>query len=563
MARSDTLAVHVLFHPSEERDVSAAAKVYTWEDPGSSIRIQISLDLVERLAAAMQEGLGTGARGIEIGGILLGRRLPGSQRAVLIEDFELAPCQHLRGASYTLSPKERENLGARLARHEPERVAGYFRSHTRPGLYLDQDDFATISGYFPDPSNVFLVVRPSAEGPATGGFFFWEEGDINRKSTYRQFAFDRAQLEAGVSRTGLRPAAPAAAKHSVVPEPATQARYRVPPVSWLAVPAIAGVFLAAGLFVSRNHASKQPQTVVPAAVRAPRQPELSLDVERTGDALRVRWDPNLPAVRQAALGVLWITDGGQQFRRELDPQELAEGSTTYTPVSNDVNFELRIFALTDQTNKSFEEIAPAPAPTQVAGSEAPPGAPAASRPVPEALGKPSPFRASRAKRPRIPVPAPVTAARALPHVEPPPPLPAERHPAELAGALPFHSLPSLPPAPEAAVSYETPRASAFRRALRKISPFGDPDAPDAFVPPAPIRKVSPAVPDGDAQGSVDVKVYIDESGKVSRAQLLTKDSDLADAALNAARQWHFTPARKRDKPVPSEMVLHFRFGGEM
>jgi len=57
---------------------------------------------------------------------------------------------------------------------------------------------------------------------------------------------------------------------------------------------------------------------------------------------------------------------------------------------------------------------------------------------------------------------------------------------------------------------------------------------------------------------VDVKVFIDESGNVTRAQALTKGGDLASAALSAARQWQFTPARKRGKPVASEMLLHFR-----
>jgi len=83
---------------------------------------------------------------------------------------------------------------------------------------------------------------------------------------------------------------------------------------------------------------------------------------------------------------------------------------------------------------------------------------------------------------------------------------------------------------------------------------------DGFVPPAPDHKVSPTMPSG-SEGSVDVKVYIDESGNVSRAQLLTKKNELAGVSLGAARQWHFTPARKHDKPVASEMVLHFRFGG--
>src|ERR1022692_1033036 len=102
-----------------------------------------------------------------------------------IEDFELAPCEHLRGPSYTLSPKDRRLLGTRLAHRRARQVVGYFRSHTRPGMYLDQEDFAVFSHYFPDPSQVFLLVSPATEGPAIGGFFFWEDGDVNRRSTYR------------------------------------------------------------------------------------------------------------------------------------------------------------------------------------------------------------------------------------------------------------------------------------------------------------------------------------------------------------------------------------------
>jgi outer membrane biosynthesis protein TonB len=105
--------------------------------------------------------------------------------------------------------------------------------------------------------------------------------------------------------------------------------------------------------------------------------------------------------------------------------------------------------------------------------------------------------------------------------------------------------------------------SALKRALHRISTLGDGEAADGFVPPAPVHKVSPALPPGLAppDGPVDVKVFIDASGNVSRAQLLTKKSDLAGAALGAAHQWRFTPARKHDKAVASEIVLHFRFGG--
>jgi TonB family protein len=100
------------------------------------------------------------------------------------------------------------------------------------------------------------------------------------------------------------------------------------------------------------------------------------------------------------------------------------------------------------------------------------------------------------------------------------------------------------------VTYDTPHAGVLRRAFRKI-------AAEDYVPPSPIRKVSP-VSHGNAT-TIDVKVSIDASGSVTRAQVLTKGSSLAGEAVAAAERWQFSPARKHDKPAPSEMVLHFRF----
>lgn len=153
-------------------NIASSEAGYVWEDPGDSIMVQLSLDLIERLGAAIQQGIGTGPRGAEVGGILLGRVLPGMGRAVLVEDVEPIPCEHFRGASFALSPRDRRVLSSRLSRRDPRQVVGYFRSHTRPGMYLDQDDFAVFSQYFPEAWQVLLLVRPSTDAVATGGFFF-------------------------------------------------------------------------------------------------------------------------------------------------------------------------------------------------------------------------------------------------------------------------------------------------------------------------------------------------------------------------------------------------------
>src|SRR5580658_1682276 len=455
--------------------VTAGTAGYIWEDPGDSIMIQVGLDVVERLGAAVQQGLGAGSRGNEIGGILLGRALPGYRRAVLIEDFEPMPCEHLRGASYTLSPKDRRVLGARLARRAPRQVVGYFRSHTRPGMYLDQDDYAVFSQYFPEGWQVCLLVRPSTEGPAMGGFFFWEDGEVDRRSTYRQFPFDSVRLaEGNYPITGEKPAVAEAPRPApvLVPKPEARAPRKLPPLPWVVVPVIAVLFLIAGLFVSEN----QALTHATAAAKA------SPPVE-----------PLLPEPVARAV------------------------STRRPPVAPEVA---------------------APAPEPVAQTPAPAMPTATKKPLRKAVVAP-----------------PVTVARAPVHeIEQPPALAA---PTQLEPKLPsvLHSRAIAAPPPEVDVSYESPHAGVIRRALHKIE-----GADGDFVPPSPTRKVLPRKPaeSGVEARQVDVKVFIDESGNVTRAQALTKGGDLATAALSAARQWQFTPARKRGKPVASEMLLHFR-----
>jgi len=490
---------------------ASATASYLWEDPADSIAVHISLDVVERLGASVIEGLGPGPRGVEIGGVLLGRTAPGG-RTVWIEDFALVASEHLRGASYTLSAKERHTLGSRLARRKPGQVVGYFRSHTRPGLYLDQDDFAVISDYFQDPSQVVLVVRPAADHTAVGGFFFWEDGDINRRSPYRQFPFERQRLLAGDFPIAdvSEPQLDGAPRRTPAPVPQGAARIprRPPQVPWLVVPVIAGMFLIAGLFKSQRRAPQPAPVPEKASAPAP-VPEIS------------RAAPAAPGASQAEA-----------------PPVLEAG------------------AAGDSPPPEIADTAP--------GTPAVQTAPQAESPRPPAPPRRTTTQQARPKGFHVPGPPPVTTARiSPPDAAPPPTLAAPvREQMELAAALAPH-IANLPPPPEAEVSYTTPHSSVFRRVLHKIPALGDGDAADALVPPTPVRKVSPAIPRGGAAGqrSVDVKVYIDESGGVWRAQLLTKRTGLADASLSAARQWRFTPARKRDKPVSSEMVLHFRFGG--
>ena len=91
-------------------------------------------------------------------------------------------------------------------------------------------------------------------------------------------------------------------------------------------------------------------------------------------------------------------------------------------------------------------------------------------------------------------------------------------------------------------------------------------AGDKFSPAKPIRQVKPRMPDEISTDTgypppVDVKVWIDKTGQVTKAELLSDhtETEIADIAAHAALKWTFEPARLADNPVNSEMVMHFRF----
>src|SRR5690606_7056375 len=86
--------------------------------------------------------------------------------------------------------------------------------------------------------------------------------------------------------------------------------------------------------------------------------------------------------------------------------------------------------------------------------------------------------------------------------------------------------------------------------------------------PRPIRQVNPAVPPNltarlKDEVEFDVRVHIDRTGKVTRAQLISRrgpsGGTLSASAVSAAMLWRCQPALKGGRPVASNTVLSFRF----
>ena len=314
---------------SAAREPLRNAPLYEWEEPGKGLTVRLSLDVVERLGPQVVEAAKSlPGRGVEVGGLLLGRALPGDRRLTVIEDFEPLESEHLRGPSFLLSGKDRKTLEGRLKRAGGRKgyyPVGYYRSHTRPGLYLDQEDFSLISSYFTEPGHVFLLLRPASDEPSAGAFFFWEEADIRRQSPYHQFPFDTAQLLAGghriVNRTEIsalaREARPVVVERAA--KPAAKPR-RLGVSRWLWVgAALVVILLAAAIGIRRL--APAPET----ASASEESSSLSLKVEKDGNSLVLSWDRESPALRGARGAILWITDDAARNRLDLDEKQLKQG----------------------------------------------------------------------------------------------------------------------------------------------------------------------------------------------------------------------------------------------
>jgi protein TonB len=87
------------------------------------------------------------------------------------------------------------------------------------------------------------------------------------------------------------------------------------------------------------------------------------------------------------------------------------------------------------------------------------------------------------------------------------------------------------------------------------------------VEPAVTHKVIPAYPDiaklAAMDGNVIVRVFVGTDGRVKRAEIEKGNDLFNDAALEAVRQWRFTPALNNNQPVGVwvRIPIHFQING--
>ena len=358
---------------------------YIWEVPGKWISIELSLDVVDRLNQDVIRGFGSlPRRGAEVGGILLGT-VSGGGRIVHVEDYREVPIEYRRGPSYLLSELDAQAFEATFADMRNNAVSsarpiGYFRSHTRDGVGLSEEDLDLVASHFPDPETIILLIRPFGTRPSTAGFYFKEDGKFQNGPPLLEFPFRRRDLAPDEStppperplrgmsppsrvrraaaaaktseRTPVRETeAPVAAVREIEvvgplltsePEPiaprmpAEASKLRASRI-WLP---LSVVFLLVGILAGFQAAMR----VGPQAFGGLDPYHLSLTVVPAGSDLQVKWDRQSPVIRKALRGILTIDDGNYHKPIELDADRLQAGSeVVYRHYSNQVRFHLELF----------------------------------------------------------------------------------------------------------------------------------------------------------------------------------------------------------------------------
>ncbi len=302
---------------------SEASPGHLWQVPGKHLAVRLSHAVVRTILKAPRRLFG---RSFETGGILVGRFEQDAAGGTLVsvEESVAVPCEHLFGRRYSLCENDKEDLRAALDEigqaGSPWTAVGFYRTHRRGGLGLDDDDLALYDEVFPGPEPVVLLVKRRRLRPSLAAFFFRENGMVRAEASY---------LELPV-RAG-RPPKP----------PATHGRGMRWYSLWAQVPLFLCLLFAdarLGYITARGwHQSR------PAAVQ-PRDPyALSLLVLEYAENLHVSWDRNATSIQAGGRGLLHITDGEETRSVELGPAQLKSGSLVYRRLTPRVEFRLEVF----------------------------------------------------------------------------------------------------------------------------------------------------------------------------------------------------------------------------
>ncbi len=328
-------------------------------------------------------------RGLEIGGVLFGRR---EGNRIEIHQWREIECEHARGPGFDLSEKDEKGLAELLeaAKEDPAlselEAVGLFRTRTRGDLMVSEEDVALFDRFFPERWQMLFVVRPHMYEPARAGFFLRDrEGrmatgapaaemrlevrrrrlplDFDPSERPRRAAKEAPQVPAASSGGGPGTFAGRPSPAIGIPAPEPLPYPGSQPGGWRLsawpVAAVVGAVALAALAVIFIAPLLSDETAT----------GIAFGVRQVGDQLIVEWNPQASAVQAATSASLEIADGDERRTIELSREELRGGSLTYQSAGGEVTFRLRVRTSQGETVTEAAKYLGAPA-ARPAGAEA-------------------------------------------------------------------------------------------------------------------------------------------------------------------------------------------------
>jgi TonB family protein len=306
------------------------------------------------------------------------------------------------------------------------------------------------------------------------------------------------------------------------------------------------LFLYPGVF---RHAARPPAA-------------LTLRIERTATDLLLTWNRDSDAVRNAKKAVLSISDGDRQENLELNLSDLRNGSIVYSPLSTDVSFHMEVTG-PDQSKTASESVRvlrTKPSPMPEADVTAPAKHDATQRTTAPGSSSPAEQQAAAEAPPAEQAPTPKRQPLATFNV------------ASLAQRL-RPALPTdLPVAPALTASTDSAPVNLGDLAAGSSSALARPVSPDAKTAsrttsnirqPQLITRVEPVYSDiarrQRLSGTVSLAVTIGPDGKVLNVQAISGPELLRGPAIDAVKQWIYSPMTMNGHAVDAEKQIDLNF----
>jgi hypothetical protein len=495
---------------------------YCWQV--HSFTVRLALDVVEKLGRHLQSPRVNPAT--EQGGLLFGHVI--DTNSVEISGFEFIRSRHDRGAPYDLSAPERSNLERRVRnfdRSKGPKPVGYFRTHLRPGLFLDQSDFALMTEAFSTGPRIALAIRTSEPTAPNAGIFLWKRGDIDPGKAKLMFPFDAEKLRIQGPAEHGQPTAPA------IPLAALAAPRKAPSISLVGglVCALAGGIVTFTALTAFHHG----HFAAPVASGAPAISVKSRLAESHSTQI-----PQDSAVLYAPPAA--FEEGTQPDQPSDEPADQPSNGTQSAPRATRSPFEL----------PDRQPVSPAPSqassnPSQPSSNNAAVTSAAVARPV---IPPPPPNTTAPAASPNRPL------IESLKKSDPAPPRETNAVNVDV----------SVEPKENGVlkrIAGRVPSLAGHIPLLGRLHGFRHNDVVSA----RPVRGLAPPIPaqvshDLANEVEVDVEASIDDQGVVRNAEVTRgAETQFGLLAVDRVRSVPWKPARSGDRTVPMDVVVHYRF----